>query len=311
VAATDATLLLEGETGTGKEAIAEEVHRHSPRRDRPFVVVDCGAIPRELIGSELFGHVRGAYTGACADKKGLIEAASGGTLFLDEIGELALDLQPQLLRALEKREVRRVGDTRASRVDIRVVAATNRDLRAMCKQGRFREDLYFRLAVVRAVVPPLRARRDDVARLAHHFAGLLGKGSFALSAHLVEELSRHDWPGNVRELRNVVERALSLGHAGLGVGASGALAPSAAAVAAVPRHAPPAPPGGPRTPGDILERPFKEAKNALVENFERDYLAHLLDRHHGNVSRAAAEAGIDRNYIHRLVKKYNIRIPRR
>src|SRR5690606_24528019 len=170
VAPTDATLLLEGETGTGKEAIAEAVHQISHRSHNTFTVVDCAAIPSNLIGSELFGHVKGSFTGAHTDKEGLIEAANGGTLFLDEIGELALDLQPQLLRVLEKREVRRIGDTRAIKVDIRVIAATHRNLKDMVKQGTFREDLYYRLAVVRAVVPPLRERSDDIPLLAHHFA---------------------------------------------------------------------------------------------------------------------------------------------
>jgi transcriptional regulator with PAS, ATPase and Fis domain len=309
VAPTDATLLLEGETGTGKEAIAETVHAISARAGATFTVVDCAAIPSNLIGSELFGHVKGSFTGAHSDKDGLIQAASGGTLFLDEIGELALDLQPQLLRVLEKREVRRIGDTRASRVDIRVIAATNRNLKDMVKQGGFREDLYYRLAVVRAVVPPLRERPDDIPLLAHHFADAMG-ASFDLSPSLVDELRCHGWPGNVRELRNVVERALSLGREGhppprvselvtsgnpsLGSGASG----------------PPISYGLGGASDEVLELPFKEAKGRLIEGFERDYLTHLLRRHRGNISRAAAEAGIDRNYIHRLVKKYNLPVDR-
>ncbi|HTM22481.1 MAG TPA: sigma 54-interacting transcriptional regulator [Kofleriaceae bacterium] len=294
VAPTEATLLLEGETGTGKEAIAEAVHALSPRAGGPFVVVDCGAIPHELIGSELFGHTRGAFTGAAGDKAGLIESASGGTLFLDEIGELALDLQPQLLRVLDKREVRRIGETRAVPVDIRVVAATHRDLKAMVGAGQFREDLYYRLAVVRTVVPPLRKRLEDLPLLARHFATQLGRGEFEPSAALEADLRAHTWPGNVRELRNVVERALSLGD-------RGALQPVAAP--AEPLAAEEAP----RPPSEMLDLPFKEAKARLIEGFERDYLVHLLERHQGNISRAAAEAGIDRNYIHRLVKKYALK----
>jgi DNA-binding NtrC family response regulator len=296
MAATDATLLVEGETGTGKEAIAEAVHRHSHRAGGPFVVVDCGAIPRELIASELFGHIKGSFTGAHADKHGLVSAAGGGTLFLDEIGELSLELQPQLLRVLEKREVRRVGETRGEHVDIRIIAATNRDLRQMVKLGGFREDLYFRLAVVRAVVPPLRERADDIPLLAHHFASQLGRAGFDLPAPVIDELRRHDWPGNVRELRNVVERALSLGGSGLAPAAS----PGAAAGAAAPRAADAA----------MLDRPFKEAKGELIEAFERAYLDHLLAKHRGNISKAASEAGIDRNYIHRLIKKYGIDVSR-
>jgi DNA-binding NtrC family response regulator len=300
VAPTDATVLLAGETGTGKEAIAEAIHQSSTRAGGAFVVVDCGSIPHELIASELFGHAKGSYTGATSDKRGLIEVASGGTLFLDEIGELALDLQPQLLRVLDKRQVRRVGETAPVDVDIRVVAATHRDLRAMVKAGQFREDLYYRLAVVRCEIPPLRERLDDLPALARHFAEEMGRSGFDLSATLLDQLSRHDWPGNVRELRNVVERALSLGSSGLAIGDDGG-GPAPARGPAVTGVAPPA---------DVLDLPFKEAKAALIEGFEREYLIHLLGRHRGNISRAAAEAGIDRNYIHRLVKKYGIDVER-
>jgi len=213
-AATEATILLQGETGTGKEALAEAIHTHSRRNRGPFVVVDCGSIPHELIASELFGHAKGSFTGAGADKQGLIEAANRGTLFLDEIGELALDLQPQLLRVLDRRSVRRVGETQSVDVDIRVIAATHRDLRAMVKAGQFREDLYYRLAVVATHVPPLRERKADIPALAAWFADKMGR-HFTQSPALVELLDRHDWPGNVRELRNVVDRALSLGDAAL------------------------------------------------------------------------------------------------
>jgi DNA-binding NtrC family response regulator len=301
-APTEATILLQGETGTGKEAIAEAVHRHSRRSKGPFVVVDCGSIPHELIASELFGHAKGSFTGAGADKQGLIEAANHGTLFLDEIGELALDLQPQLLRVLDRRQVRRVGETQSVDVDIRVVAATHRDLRAMVKAGQFREDLYYRLAVVATSVPPLRDRKADIPALATWFAEKMGRGSFAQSPALLEQLQRHEWPGNVRELRNVVERALSLGDAVLAD--LGDSAPAMPAVAGDDSTMP-----RPSNP-DVLDMPFKEAKAQLVEAFERDYLSALLARHHGNISRAAAEAGIDRNYIHRLVKKYGLEVDR-
>jgi DNA-binding NtrC family response regulator len=304
-APTEATILLQGETGTGKEAIAEAVHQASRRVKGPFVVVDCGSIPHELIASELFGHAKGSFTGAGADKQGLIEAANRGTLFLDEIGELALDLQPQLLRVLDRRQVRRVGETQSVDVDIRVIAATHRDLRAMVRAGTFREDLYYRLAVVATHVPPLRERKSDIAALATWFAEKMGRGSFAQSPALLEQLQRHDWPGNVRELRNVVERALSLGDAALADLAGEARAPS-------PSDSAPALPAA-ETRGsnpDVLELPFKEAKAQLVEAFERDYLSALLARHHGNISRAASEAGIDRNYIHRLVKKYGLEVDR-
>jgi DNA-binding NtrC family response regulator len=301
-APTEATILLQGETGTGKEAIAEAVHRNSRRNKGPFVVVDCGSIPHELIASELFGHAKGSFTGAGADKQGLIEAANHGTLFLDEIGELALDLQPQLLRVLDRRQVRRVGETQSVDVDIRVIAATHRDLRAMVKAGQFREDLYYRLAVVATFVPPLRDRKADIPALATWFAEKMGRGSFAQSPSLIDQLQKHDWPGNVRELRNVVERALSLGEAALadlGEG-SRSSAPVVEESSVEKRQSNP----------DVLELPFKEAKAQLVEAFERDYLVALLARHHGNISRAAAEAGIDRNYIHRLVKKYGLEVDR-
>jgi len=303
-APTEATILLQGETGTGKEAIAEAVHQRSKRSRGPFVVVDCGSIPHELIASELFGHAKGSFTGAGADKQGLIEAANGGTLFLDEIGELALDLQPQLLRVLDRRQVRRVGETQSVDVDIRVIAATHRDLRAMVRAGQFREDLYYRLAVVATSVPPLRDRKGDLPALAAWFADKMGRGGWAQSHALLEQLGNHDWPGNVRELRNVVERALSLGHAALAdLGDGGPRTPATEGGGTD---------DGGRRPSnpDVLELPFKEAKAALVEGFERDYLTALLARHKGNISRAAAEAGIDRNYIHRLVKKYNLEVDR-
>jgi transcriptional regulator with GAF, ATPase, and Fis domain len=300
VSATEATVLLEGETGTGKELLAEAVHLRSPRRERPFVVVDCGALPRDLIGSELFGHVRGAFTGALNNKRGLIEEADGGTLFLDEVGELPLDLQPQLLRALEKREVRPIGEVRARKVNIRVIAATNKNLAEEVRNGKFREDLYFRLAVVRAQVPPLRKRKEDIPLLVRNFLVDLKREDFQLSSDVLAQLMAHDWPGNIRELRNIVERGLSLESGSLPLevaGSVGELTGDAGDYS-----------GGMHK--DVLNKPFKEAKGLLVESFEREYLTHLLARHNGNISRAALEAGIDRNYIHRLVKKYNIPVDR-
>ena len=301
VAPTEATVLLQGETGTGKERLAEAIHSHSPRKNGPFVVVDCAAIPRDLIGSELFGHLKGSFTGATMNKRGLIEEADGGTLFLDEIGELALDMQPQLLRVLEKREVRRIGETKPRRVDIRVIAATNRDLQDMVRQGTFREDLYFRIAVVRAIVPPLRSRREDVPELVRHFLEQNGRADFEVTRDVLAKLMAYDWPGNVRELRNVVERGLSLREP-MPIPESSQTGPNTVI--------PPPGPGGTPMPAEVMDLPFKEAKGMLVESFEREYLKHLLARHNGNISRAALEAGIDRNYIHRLVKKYGIPVDR-
>jgi DNA-binding NtrC family response regulator len=301
VSATEATVLLEGETGTGKELLAEAIHLRSPRRQGPFIVVDCGALPRDLIGSELFGHARGAFTGALSAKRGLIEEADGGTLFLDEVGELPIDLQPQLLRALEKREVRPIGEVRARKVNIRVVAATNKNLAEQVRGGQFREDLYFRLAVVRAAVPALRKHKEDIPLLVRNFLRDLNREDFELSPDILSQLMAHDWPGNVRELRNVVERGLSLEGGALPLEVSGNVGEATGDAAAY--HA-----GG--MSKEVLAKPFKEAKGLLVESFEREYLTHLLARHNGNISRAALEAGIDRNYIHRLVKKYNIPVER-
>jgi DNA-binding NtrC family response regulator len=301
VAPTEATVLLEGETGTGKELLAEAVHLNSGRHNGPFIVVDCGALPRDLIGSELFGHARGAFTGALTQKRGLIEEADGGTLFLDEVGELPLDLQPQLLRALEKREVRPIGEVRARKVNIRVVAATNRNLAEQVRQGSFREDLYFRLAVVRAQVPPLRKHKEDIPLLVRSFLRDMSRDDFELSPDILAQLMAHDWPGNVRELRNVVERGLSLEGGALPIEVSSGVGEATGDAASYASGA---------MSKEVLERPFKEAKGLLVESFEREYLTHLLARHHGNISRAALAAGIDRNYIHRLVKKYNIPVDR-
>ena len=297
VAPTDTTVLLQGETGTGKELLAEAVHAGSLRADGPFVVVDCGAIPRDLVGSELFGHAKGAFTGATYAKRGLADEANGGTLFLDEIGELPLDLQPQLLRILEKKEVRPIGETRPHKVDLRVIAATNKDLRALVKRGEFREDLFFRLAVVNVVVPPLRKRKEEIPQFVRMFMNELGKGDFGIPEAIMNQLMEHDWPGNVRELRNVVERGLSLATAEITPDTDPDMMDEDNLADG-------------RVPAEMMDLPFKEAKGMLVEAFEREYLTQLLERHRGNISRAAQEAGIDRNYIHRLVKKYDIPVDR-
>jgi two-component system, NtrC family, response regulator GlrR len=291
VAPSDSTVLLLGETGTGKEVMARALHAKSRRAGRPFVVVDCGAVAPTLIESELFGHIRGAFTGAVSDRNGAFLEADGGTIFLDELGELPLELQPKLLRVLEAGTVRRVGEDKPRRVDVRVVAATHRELEAEIAAGRFRQDLYYRLAVVPVTVPPLRARVDDIPMLARHFVKEMGRGDFALPSGLLERFAEYRWPGNVRELRNLVERALA-----------GADVEPLSMEGNGPSARRPSPP-----PESITGMPFKEAKEKLVESFTREYLAALLEKCGGNISKMAREAGIARNYVHRLVTKYGLK----
>jgi len=290
VAVTDATVLIEGETGTGKELIAEEVHNHSKRRDGPFIVFDCGSVPRELIESALFGHVKGSFTGAVGDRRGAFAEADGGTIFLDEIGEMLLDLQPSLLRVLDKRAVRRVGSNTYDAVDVRVVAATNRDIRQEVAAKKFREDLYYRLAVIRVSVPPLRERGADIPTLVEHFMrSFMPEGATVQApAEDMARLQRHSWPGNVRELRNVMERAVLLSQGGslnLDDAFSEDVAPSL---------------------GIRTDLPFKEAKGQLVEHFEREYIVDLMRRHKMNLSAAAREAQIDRKHLRELIRKYDL-----
>jgi DNA-binding NtrC family response regulator len=299
VAATDATVMIEGETGTGKELFAEEIHRHSGRRDGPFVVFDCGAVPRELIESALFGHVRGAFTGAISDRRGAFVEANGGTLFLDEIGELAPEMQPALLRALDKRCVRPVGATAYEQVSVRVVAATNRNLRADIAARRFREDLYYRLAVIRIQVPPLRERPDDIGVLAELFVRqFCGERPMEIPAEVLTELRRHRWPGNVRELRNVIERACTLTHGTLLELDEAFAEPDDIATADAPE---------PQAAGVNTDLPFKKAKALVIDAFEREYIRTLLDRHHGNLSAAARNAEVDRKHFRELLRKHGLR----
>ena len=290
VAATEATIIIEGETGTGKELVAEEIHRHSKRKDGPFVVFDCGAVPSELIESSLFGHIKGSFTGAVTDRKGAFAEANGGTIFLDEIGELSLELQPSLLRVLDKRAVRPVGSNKYESVDVRVVAATNRDLREEVAQRKFREDLYYRLAVFRLPLPALRERGVDIPHLAGHFIRRFSPkdNPLQVSAEDLASLQRHSWPGNVRELRNVIERACVLAR-GNAINVEDALSEESA------------PALGIRT-----DLPFKEAKGQLVELFEREYIVDLMRRHKMNLSAAAREAKIDRKHLRELIRKYDI-----
>lgn len=298
VAATDATVLIEGESGTGKELVARSIHAASPRAAGPCVVFDCAAVPPNLIESALFGHERGAFTGADRARRGALEEADGGTLFLDELGELPLELQPRLLRALESRQVQPVGSNQARAVDLRVVAATNREMLREVNAGRFREDLYFRLAVVTLQLPALRERPEDIPLLVTHFverAGLdrakVARLLQGLTPEQWQALQRAHWRGNVRELRNAVTRALTLcgdGPLDFTLHSSAAAVPEAKAEA----------------PGIDLAAPFSEQKAQLVAHFERSYLEAQLARHGGNISQAAQAAGLDRMYFKRLLNKH-------
>jgi DNA-binding NtrC family response regulator len=290
-ASSDATVLLEGETGTGKEVAAESIHMESARRDGPFVVVDCASIPQDLLESELFGHEKGSFTGAVSAREGAFEAASGGTIFLDEIGELGLDLQPRLLRALERKQVKRVGSNKYVPVDVRVVAATNRNLRREVNERRFRSDLYYRLAVVEVRLPALRERREDLPALVDNLlAGLDVTGPAAAALRQPEflaELARHEWQGNVRELRNYLERCLALREQ-LPLGESDA--------------------GGEPTPElPDTSQPLKVARERWTRALERRYVEALLARHGGNVTAAARGAGVDRMHFYRLLWRYGLK----
>jgi transcriptional regulator with GAF, ATPase, and Fis domain len=295
IAPTDATVLIEGETGTGKDMIARTLHQLSPRTDKPFIVVDCGAVAGTLIESELFGHEKGAFTGAVSARQGAFELASGGTVFLDELGELSLDLQPKLLRVLEQRELRRVGGAKTIKVDLRVIAATRKDLRSEVEKGKFREDLYFRLNVVPITAPPLRERREDIPLLIDHMLVKLAPEGVQLADSTRAALMGHDWPGNVRELRNVIERALALG------GDPGMLV--------APLGSETAPSKGVALRDAIEFEPgvsFRDTKEKWNELFERRYLAWLIKRADGNISKAARDADMDRKYLHKLLRKYGI-----
>ena len=289
IAATDSTVLIEGETGTGKGVLAEAIHTASPRAQKPFVVVDCGSIPPSLIESELFGHEKGAFTGATRARAGIFESAAGGTVFLDEIGELPLELQPKLLRALEERTVKRVGGDERIPLDVRVIAATNRNLKAAVNRGTFRADLYFRLNIVRIEVPPLRERRDDIAMLTGHFyEQLTGQPDAEPPRELVEHLVNQDWPGNVRELRNAVERAYLMQDTELWQELS----------------EPQASTSNDFTFDDALS--FRAAKERATSQWERWYVGELYQRNGGNLSKAARAAHMDRTHLRELLRKYQL-----
>ncbi len=285
--ASTSTVLLLGESGTGKDLAAESLHLEGPRRDGPFVVIDCGAVPPNLLEAELFGYEAGAFTGAATARAGALETAAGGTIFLDEIGELALDLQPKLLRALDRRETQRIGGTQRRTVDVRILAATNRDLRAEVNAHRFRADLYYRLAVLVVRMPPLRERTADIPVLVGAILESLGDTTSPLarslrSGELLPELLRHQWPGNVRELRNYVEACLA-------------------------RQEPTPTTSTVDEPAIDITQPLRAVRDRWIRHVERRYLEQLLAAHAGNVSAAARAAGLDRVHLHRLLARAGLR----
>jgi DNA-binding NtrC family response regulator len=302
VAPTDATILLRGESGTGKELLARAIHSRSRRAGRPFIAINSSSLTDTLLESELFGHVRGAFTGASTSRVGLFEEASGGTLFLDEIGDISPNLQVRLLRVLQEGEIKPVGASDNRKVDVRVVAATNRDLEAAVRAGQFRQDLYYRLDVVPIQLPPLRHRRQDIVLLAQHFvrayAKKHGKGATGLAPDAVDVLTAHDWPGNIRELENVIQYGVIV-------------APGPVLTAADLRvlgrgEAPLSPAAPPAAPPPETDVPFAEAKISAVNAFERRYVDLLLERVGGNVTEAARRAGLDKANFRRLMRRNGV-----
>lgn len=298
VANTSATVLITGESGTGKELVARAIHFHSARHDKPFVPINCSAIPESLLESELFGHVKGAFTGATRDKKGLIEEARGGTLFLDEIGDIPLLLQVKLLRLLQEGEYKPVGSNTIKKADVRYIAATNRDLREKIEKGEFREDLFYRLNVFHIHVPPLRERKEDIRLLAYHFlsrySAIHGKALKSFTPEAEKKLLSHSWPGNVRELENTVERGVIMASGEVvTVGdlfpeQNGGYSTSLLNITGNP---------------ELFDLPFKEAKERILDEFQFKYLKRLLEKHRGNISQTARECGLQRQHIYRLLKK--------
>ncbi|QDG49701.1 sigma 54-dependent Fis family transcriptional regulator [Persicimonas caeni] len=312
VAPSELTCLIEGQTGTGKERIARAIHDASRRRKKPYVVLDCSAIPRDLMESYVFGHEKGAFTGAHEKRAGAFEQAEGGTLFLDEIGELDLSLQPKLLRVLENREFKRVGGARTIRSDCRVVAATNKDLRQMVNEGTFREDLYFRLSVIQLHLPPLSERREDIPLLVEHFLDEVAerrpdRQRVRLTAEARDALMAHPWPGNVRELKNVIVRAASL-CSGSTVERSDLQLTGQKPMASAPARQMSA--GDDEDSASLhvdLTLEYKEAKERLLDQFEYAYLDRIYEKNDGNISKSARESGITRYHMRELLKKHELK----
>ncbi len=296
-ARAEANILIQGESGTGKELIARAIHANSPRASEVFVPVDCAALPENLLESELFGHERGAFTGADRAKPGIFEVADRGTLSLDEVSELPLVLQAKLLRALQEREIRRVGGTKLIPVDVRLVSATNRDLAESVRKREFREDLFYRVNVIAIALPPLRERAGDVALLGYHFLGRYGRNREqpleGIDADALAVLEGYGWPGNVRELQNVIERACALADG------------PTIHTRDLPEHVRGRGRPAPAAPGKDL--PLREAREVWLRVFTQEYLTDLLQRHGGNISQAAKTAGVDRKTLHRLLSKHGIK----
>jgi transcriptional regulator with PAS, ATPase and Fis domain len=295
VSVGDVNILITGESGTGKELIARAIHNLSKRRMHPFIPVNCGALPENLFESELFGHERGAFTGAVKTKPGLLEFANNGTFFFDEIGELSLQLQVKLLRMLEDRQIRRVGGHKEIDIDIRVIAATNKNLAELVKESKFRDDLYYRLNTIQIQIPPLRERTDDILPLAYHYLNELSakneRSIQRFSSEAENALQHYPWPGNVRELQNMISRAYYLCSSRVIQKADLPLPDTGKKIALDDR---------------MFNMDYKDAKEYVLEKFEVEYLTHQLRRNGGNISQTAAVCGIDRRTIHRLVNKYNL-----
>lgn len=295
IAPTNATVLIYGESGTGKELVAQAIHYNSLRKKKKFLPINCGALPDNLLESELFGHIKGSFTGAIKDKKGLFEIADGGTLFLDDVGDVSPALQSRLLRVLQEGEIQPVGETKSIKVDVRIVAATNKDLKKMIAEDKFREDLYYRLNVISISLPPLSERKDDIPLLVNHFiqkfAAELKKDIKTVMPKVIEVLMAYSWPGNVRELENIIERAVTLSDKGVielkDIYLEAQIEPESVESA-------------------LLRLSYKEAKEKIVESFTKKYLENLLLKHKGNITHAAKEAKIERQSLQKIVKRYGI-----
>ena len=300
-ALSDAAVLIEGESGTGKELAARSLHKASARASRPYVVFDCGSVPAELAESELFGHKRGAFSGATADRIGAFQQADGGTLCLDELGELPLDLQPKLLRVLETGEIKPVGADTPRKVDVRILASTNRDLLAESRRGRFRSDLYYRLEVVRVRMPPLRQRPEDIPGLVERLLHDRLPPRDKITGKNLRKLVGYGWPGNVRELRNVLTRATTLSQVpGKPPSSFDKLVFNLGPASSTPLTI------GAEFPGVSSNVPYKEAKEQVVQTFDELYISSLIDRHHGHITKAAAAAGLSRKHLYELMRKVEL-----